>query len=95
MKKWNSKEGNKKAWWQPALIVFARMSGWIVFPVLAGLFLGKWLDGKLGTDPWLFLAVIGLAFAISVIGLAKTAREELGKMEEEDKDKNNKGGNNK
>lgn len=95
MKKWNSKEGNKKAWWQPALIVFARMSGWIVFPVLAGLFLGKWLDGKLGTDPWLFLAVIGLAFAISVIGLVKTAREELGKMEEEDKDKNNKGGNNK
>lgn len=77
----NKKEGDKKAWWQPALIVFAKMSGWIVFPVLAGLFLGKWLDGKFGTEPWLFLSTVGMAFIISVFGLIKTARKELEDMD--------------
>lgn len=83
MKKSNNKEGGKKAWWQPALIIFARMSGWIVFPVLVGLFLGKWLDDKFGTEPWFFLSVIGLAFMISIFGLVKTAQKELEKIEED------------
>lgn len=87
MRKLNSKGGEKKAWWQPALIIFARMSGWIIFPVLAGLFFGKWLDDKLGTDPWFFLLIIGLAFAVSVVGLVKTAKEELRKTDEEDTQK--------
>lgn len=37
----------------------------MVVTVLALLFLGRWLDGRLGTDPWLMLAgaLLGLVLA--------------------------------
>lgn len=78
---------NTKAWWQPALVIFARMSGWIFFPILAGIFIGKWLDERYGTEPWLFLLVLGLSFVISITGLIKISVEEMKKIEKEEKDK--------
>ena len=55
----------------------AALSGWIAFPVIIALFLGKWLDKKFNTDPWLFLATIGLAFLISMYGLVINALKEF------------------
>ena len=55
--------------------------GWIVVPVIAGAFIGKWLDNKYDTDPWLFLASVGFAFLISMFGLIKNVREEYKKIE--------------
>lgn len=83
------KKNNAKAWWQPALMIFARMSGWIFFPILAGIFIGKWLDEKYGTAPWLFLLVLGLSFFISLAGLIKISVEEMKKIEKEEEDKKN------
>ena len=67
-------------WWQPALLMFSRMSGWIVGPIILAIFLGKWLDRKYGTEPWLFLACVGLAFVISMVGLVKDAFKEMEKL---------------
>lgn len=53
----------------PFLVMFTKMSGWIVSPVLVAIFLGRWLDGKYGTEPWLFLLCVGVAFLISTSGL--------------------------
>ncbi|MBI4811842.1 AtpZ/AtpI family protein [Candidatus Falkowbacteria bacterium] len=78
---------NKEAWWQPALLMFARLSGWIIAPVLIGTFLGRWLDKKHETGPWLFLASVGAAFIISIIGLVKNVAEEYGKIDKNGKDK--------
>lgn len=50
-------------------MMFAQTTGWIAFPVVGALFLGRWLDRKYGTEPWLFLAVTVLAFIISSIGI--------------------------
>ena len=72
---------SKQAWWQPALILFAKFSGWIVVPVIAGAFIGKWLDNRYETEPWLFLASIGFAFLISMFGLIKNVKEEYKKIE--------------
>lgn len=72
---------NDKAWWQPAILMFARFSGWIVAPVIIGAVLGKWLDNKYGTEPWLFLACVGAAFVVSMIGLVKNVVEEYKKIE--------------
>lgn len=60
---------------KPYLFMSLRLSGWILGPVLAGIFIGKWLDGKYKSDPWLFLASMGIAFAISMIGLIKNIIE--------------------
>jgi len=69
--------------WNLALRVMANISGWIAFPVIIGLFLGKWLDKRFGTDPWLFLVTIGVCFFISIYGLSINALKEFKKIEKE------------
>ncbi len=92
MIKQNTPKSSKKVktWWQPAVEMSLRFSGWVVFPVLIAMFLGQWLDEKFGTKPWIFLSTIGLAFTISMIGLIKSASEEFNKISNNSskKDKN-------
>src|SRR3989338_4206553 len=70
------------AWWQPAIIMFLKLSAWIAVPVIIALYVGKWLDEKYRTDPWLFLACIGAAFLISMFGLVKSTLAEYKKIEQ-------------
>ncbi|MFA6973796.1 MAG: AtpZ/AtpI family protein [Parcubacteria group bacterium] len=84
-------EDNKKkpevVWWQPAIVMFSRLSGWIIGPIIIALFVGKWLDKKYGTDPWLFLGSVGIAFVISTFGIIMDARKELRRIDREEKSK--------
>ncbi|MFA5318550.1 MAG: AtpZ/AtpI family protein [Patescibacteria group bacterium] len=82
----NITETKEVPFWQPGLLMFSRMSGWIIGPVVLGIFLGKWLDRRYDTEPWLFLLTVGLAFIISMIGLVKDAFKEIEKLSKEDKD---------
>jgi len=66
----------EKNYWVEPLQIFMRLSAWIVFPVLAGALLGKWLDRKYDSSPRWFLIVIGLSFIVSMIGLVKNTLEE-------------------
>lgn len=63
------KDEKIQSWWQPGLVLFAKTSGWIGVPIIVALFVGRWLDRKYGTDPWLFLSTIGVAFLISSFGI--------------------------
>jgi F0F1-type ATP synthase assembly protein I len=72
--------------WGLALKVMANISGWIAVPVIIGLYLGKWLDQKFGTDPWLFLITIGVCFIISMVGLVKSALQEFKQIDREYQD---------
>lgn len=74
--------GGQEAWWQPALMMFARLAGWVIGPVIIGAGLGQWLDKKYGTDPWLLLVSVGIAFIVSMIGIVKNAVAEYKKIEE-------------
>lgn len=77
-----NQENNKAAaWWQPAIIMFIKSSVWIAAPVIIALYLGKWLDKRYATDPWLFLASVGLAFAVSLFGLIRNTAREFKKLE--------------
>jgi F0F1-type ATP synthase assembly protein I len=78
------------AWWQPAMIMFLKLSVWIAGPVIIALYLGKWLDKKFSTEPWLFLLSMGAAFLISMIGLIKNTLAEYRKIEEAGKIKKEK-----
>lgn len=75
------KNEENDAWWRPSLLLFAKLSGLVVAPILIGVVLGRWLDGRYGTEPWLFLASVGTAFTISIFGLTKNALEEYRKIE--------------
>lgn len=67
--------------WQTALRIFISLSAWVGFPVIIGAFLGKWLDKKYGTEPWLFLVTLGLCFIVSMYGLIVNAMREFKKIE--------------
>lgn len=73
------KTKNLKAWWQPAMVIFSRMSFWIGIPVLVAVFFGKIIDAKLGTNPWLSLFFVLVSFVFSIVKLIKIANEETKK----------------
>jgi F0F1-type ATP synthase assembly protein I len=77
----NKKESGKAPWWQPGLILFTRLSGWIAVPVILAVFLGKWLDRKYGTEPWLFLLTVGIAFFLSTFGIIRDSLKEMKRIE--------------
>jgi len=80
--------------WSIALRVLANLSGWLAFPVIIGVIVGKWLDRRYDTEPWLFLTTIGVCFLVSMYGLVVNALKEFKKIERETKN-NNKLDNNK
>jgi len=83
------KENNqeKTPWWQPGMVLFIKLSGWIAGPIIVALFVGKWLDQKYHTDPWLFLLTVGVAFVISMFGIVRDSLVELKRIEREEKNK--------
>lgn len=80
----DKREGDKTAWWQPALTLFAKFSGWILAPLFLGVILGQWLDKKFNTAPWIFLAATIISFIISMIGLAMTAIKDFKKFDKKE-----------
>jgi hypothetical protein len=83
------KEASGRPWWLPAMMMFARLSVWVAAPVIAALYVGKWLDRQYGTEPWLLLATIGVAFVVSMTGLVINTLKEFKKIEKEiDKNSN-------
>jgi F0F1-type ATP synthase assembly protein I len=82
----NDKNSKPVWWWQP-MQMFLRMSGWIAFPLIMSLFLGKWLDEKFNTAPWLLIVLSVFAFTVSMYGVIATAKKEFKKIEDENKKK--------
>lgn len=72
---------NNKNYWVEPLKMFFRLSAWIVFPVLLGVLLGKWLDNRYNSSPKWFLIVVGLSFVISMVGLVKDTLKEYKNIE--------------
>lgn len=72
---------NQTAWWQPAMEIFAQISSWIVAPLLAAIFLGRYLDDRFGTTPWWYIACVAVGFVITNVGLIVTTVRASRKME--------------
>ena len=56
-------------------------------PIIIALFIGKWLDERYETEPWLFLFSIGIAFVGSSIGIVKEAKRAMDEIVREDEAK--------
>lgn len=75
-----SKENSKKPWYYDALHVFAKLSGWVLIPLIIGYTLGRYLDTKYNSQPKWFLISIGIAFILSTIGIVYQAQAEYKKI---------------
>jgi hypothetical protein len=76
------KGGSKdKAWWQPALVLFFRLSAWIAAPALIGALIGGWLDNKYnGGNSFYVFFIVGFFFIFSMLGLVREAALEFKKI---------------
>lgn len=81
------KDNDKKnqPWWQPHLVLFFELSGWIVVPVLMGVYIGRWLDERYNTEPWLFLVFVGVSFVISMIAIVSKTIKLMDQITKESK----------
>ena len=81
---------NTNKTWSIAIRTMSIASAWIVGPVLLGLVIGKWLDRKYSSGPWLMIISLSFFFLVSMFGIVRNALKEFKKIEEEakkDKDK--------
>jgi len=83
------KDKQENPWWQPGMLLFGRLSGWIAGPIIIALFVGKWLDKKYNSEPWIFLLSIAIAFIISSVGIVRESKIVMNKIIEDEKRKKN------
>ncbi|HBI25672.1 MAG: hypothetical protein UT41_C0001G0208 [Candidatus Wolfebacteria bacterium GW2011_GWC2_39_22] len=69
--------------WQPGIQLFLRLSGWIGGPVLIAVVIGKALDARYHTDPWLFLLSVGIAFVVSTFAIIHYGLKEMKRIDAE------------
>lgn len=72
-------------WWQPGLVLFARLSGWIAGPVIIAMIVGKYLDQKFHSAPWLFLLSVAGSFIISIVMIVRIGLKEMSASEKAEK----------
>jgi F0F1-type ATP synthase assembly protein I len=59
----NEEPGSGRQWWSRELGPFLTLGLQLAITVVAFFFLGRWIDGKLGTEPWFML--LGLAIGVT------------------------------
>ncbi len=70
----------KEPWWQEAVSLFTRISGWVILPLIVGFSLGRWLDQRYGSGQKWFFISLAAAFVISTIGMILQVKKEYGKI---------------
>ena len=80
----NNKNRDKNEWLRQGMMMFTEATGWIAFPVIGALFLGRWLDERQGTEPLYYLSISAVAFVLSSIGIGITGVKYMKKIEQLD-----------
>jgi F0F1-type ATP synthase assembly protein I len=65
------------------LQVFAKVSVWIITPVIFSLIIGKFLDNKFHTTPWILGVSLALSFTVSMIAIVKIAKENMDRVDKD------------
>jgi len=76
-------------WWKPAVEIFSEISTWIAIPIILALIVGKSLDNRYGTKPWLLLGFAGVSFLISCFGIIRAVKKYAAKIRKEEKEEKN------
>ncbi len=81
-------ENNEKIiiepWWKEGVIIFIRVSAYIAVPVILGLYIGRYLDKKYNTEPYLLILSIFIAFISTMYLIWKEMKKYQNKIEKEE-----------
>ncbi len=70
-------------WWRTPLQIFSEITGLIVVPIVAALYLGKWLDKKYNSEPWLTVITVCIGITMAVIFVYRIAYKYIREIEKE------------
>lgn len=62
------------AWLRPVLTFYAKVTSWVIFPLVVAVLLGRYVSQSFGSQSWFFLAVIG-GFLITCFGIYREVKE--------------------
>lgn len=72
-------------WWRDGLVNFAKVSASIAIPIIIALYLGRYLDTKWGSAPWIFLGLTAIAFVVSLVSIYISMVKYIKDLEETEK----------
>lgn len=55
--------------------IFTRISAWIIGPVLVSVLVGKYLDKKFNSAPWILGVALAISFTISMVAIVRIAKK--------------------
>lgn len=64
-----------RAYQRLAMRIFADFSGTIALPAVLGALLGKWLDARYGTSPWLLITSLVAALCLTALMITKKVKK--------------------
>jgi len=78
---------NKPLWWKPGVILFTKVSIYIAIPIIVALYVGKFLDNKYNTAPWIFLVLTFISFIISIVSIWRFISKYIDELKEKGNNK--------
>ncbi|MFZ2072285.1 MAG: hypothetical protein WA101_02190 [Minisyncoccia bacterium] len=71
----NKDKSNKdNSWWKPVMFFYIKTTSWIIFPLVLGLLLGKYLRQNTGSQ-FLFFALMMAGFGITCFGIYREIKQ--------------------
>jgi F0F1-type ATP synthase assembly protein I len=77
----------QKPWWRDGVIIFTKVSAYIVVPVIIASYAGKYLDEKYNTSNFIFLGLVLLAFTTTIYMIWKEMKNYKKKLDLSEKEK--------
>ena len=75
---------NITPWWRDGVIIFAKVSGYIAFPIILASYIGKYLDQKYNTNNLIFFISITIAFLSTIYLIWREMKIYKKKVEKEE-----------
>ncbi len=82
------KEKVGEAWWKPAMVFYAKTTGWVIAPAILALIITNYFKDTFGGNT-VFLTLIFGAFLITCFGIYREVKIYKKDLERAEKEKNN------
>ncbi len=72
-------------WWKPAMFFYAKVTSWIIIPLVLAILLGKYVTKTIGSQSLFFIFVM-LGFGISCFGIYREVKNYQKGLDNDKKD---------